>query len=369
LKELDILRGVAVLLVLACHCRASEFLLRSGWVGVDLFFVLSGFLVSGLLFVEYQRAGRIRIGRFFARRGLKIYPAFYFFIGLTLLFNALHSKSPEISNLMRELAFIQNYGPGIWPHTWSLAVEEHFYLLVGLGLFISTRLLRRPFRFLPIALLAVCAMALVLRLIAATIIPVWDITTQGEPTHMRLDSLAFGVLVSYAYHFCRDELERLIVRYQVPLFLLALLCIFTVMARLQQDWFVHTIGYTLLYIGFGSLLLWALFVKLRYPGWLARVGTVVSTVGFYSYSIYLWHLAARYWLLPGLYRFTGVRENSAADLGVYILVACGTGILMARLVEVPSLKFRDKLFPSTRSVEKTSHPIDSLFTEVEITRA
>src|SRR5215469_2047732 len=116
LKELDILRGVAVLLVLACHCRASEFLLRSGWV--DLFFVLSGFLVSGLLFVEHQRTGRIRIWRFFARRGFKIYPAFYFFIGLTLLFNALHSKPPEISSLIRELVFIQNYGPAIWPHTW-----------------------------------------------------------------------------------------------------------------------------------------------------------------------------------------------------------------------------------------------------------
>jgi len=146
-----------------------------------------------------------------------------------------------------------------------------------------------------------------------------------------------------------------------------LLCIFTVMARLQQDWFVHTIGYTLLYVGFGSLLLWALFVKLRYPGWLAWVGTVVSTVGFYSYSIYLWHLAARYWLLPGLYRFTGVRENSAADLGVYILMACGTGILMARLVEVPSLRLRDRLFPGTGSMEKACHRTDPLVTEVEIT--
>jgi len=176
LKELDILRGVAVLLVLACHCRASEFLLRSGWV--DLFFVLSGFLVSGLLFVEHQRTGRIRIWRFFARRGFKIYPAFYFFVAVTLLFDALHSKPPEISSLIRELVFIQNYGPAIWPHTWSLAVEEHFYLLVGLGLFTASCLLRTPFRFLPIALLAVCAMALVLRLVTATVIPVWDITTR-----------------------------------------------------------------------------------------------------------------------------------------------------------------------------------------------
>jgi len=73
--------------------------------------------------------------------------------------------------------------------------------------------------------------------------------------------------------------------------------------------------------------------------------------------------------LPGLYRVTGVGENSAADLVVYILVACGTGILMARLVEVPSLRLRDRLFPSTRSMERTCYSIDSLVTEVEIKRA
>ena len=55
-----------------------------GWVGVDLFFVLSGFLVSGLLFQEYQRHGKIRVGRFLIRRGFKIYPSFYVFIAAVI---------------------------------------------------------------------------------------------------------------------------------------------------------------------------------------------------------------------------------------------------------------------------------------------
>ncbi|MBX6315440.1 MAG: acyltransferase, partial [Isosphaeraceae bacterium] len=89
---LDILRAVAILLVLGHHApfspsdrpillRAPLFaLLYGGWCGVDLFFVLSGFLVSGLLFTEFKAHGRISPGRFLIRRGFKIYPQFYIYI-------------------------------------------------------------------------------------------------------------------------------------------------------------------------------------------------------------------------------------------------------------------------------------------------
>ena len=80
LPELDVLRGIAIALVLVRHLpserpsdwlwfRGVEWLSTGGWVGVDLFFVLSGFLISGLLFVEYRRCGTINVGRFLWRRG------------------------------------------------------------------------------------------------------------------------------------------------------------------------------------------------------------------------------------------------------------------------------------------------------------
>lgn len=86
--QLDVLRGVAVLLVLGRHIQYPPQLpepfqtlvgywSRCGWVGVDLFFVLSGFLVSGLVFEEWKRTGGFAAGRFLIRRGFKIYPAFY----------------------------------------------------------------------------------------------------------------------------------------------------------------------------------------------------------------------------------------------------------------------------------------------------
>ena len=83
--RLDILRCVAVVLVMIHHAGISPFFTRVGWIGVDLFFVLSGFLISGLLFSEYQRRGSIDFKRFFIRRGLKIYPAFYVFLLLTAM--------------------------------------------------------------------------------------------------------------------------------------------------------------------------------------------------------------------------------------------------------------------------------------------
>src|SRR6266511_858077 len=88
-QQLDVLRGVAVVLVLGRHVElpattvapavqaAATFWYQIGWVAIDLFFVLSGFLISGLLFTEYQKHGTVRIGRFLIRRGFKIYPAFY----------------------------------------------------------------------------------------------------------------------------------------------------------------------------------------------------------------------------------------------------------------------------------------------------
>src|SRR6478672_10765344 len=80
-QTLDVLRGIAVLAVIIHHYAGSEdSILHLGAAGVDLFFVLSGFLISSLLFSEIKASGRLDLGHFLIRRGLKIYPAFYFFL-------------------------------------------------------------------------------------------------------------------------------------------------------------------------------------------------------------------------------------------------------------------------------------------------
>ena len=82
-RNLDALRAVAILLVLGRHFEYFRLWSQVGWAGVDLFFVLSGFLISGLLFAEWKQRGSIGIARFYVRRGLKIYPAFYVFLAMT----------------------------------------------------------------------------------------------------------------------------------------------------------------------------------------------------------------------------------------------------------------------------------------------
>src|SRR6187402_2932519 len=124
LRHLDFLRGLAVILVLFRHHAFINNTHNAGWIGVDLFFVLSGYLVSGLLFEEYMRTKHLRVGRFLWRRALKIYPAFWVMLLATLIV-ASFGFTPNISidGLVGELFFIQNYVGNIWMHTWTLAVE------------------------------------------------------------------------------------------------------------------------------------------------------------------------------------------------------------------------------------------------------
>lgn len=161
-RQLDVLRGTAILLVLGRHLPEGTTPIRGfivgilslwyriGWSGVDLFFVLSGFLVSGLLFREYRAEGHVRPGRFYLRRGLRIWPAFYLMIAVSLL---LLWRTTRLSQVLIEVFFVQSYfSKGcLWMHTWTLAVEEHFYLALGaLTYFLAKSKSPDPFRILPL---------------------------------------------------------------------------------------------------------------------------------------------------------------------------------------------------------------------------
>src|SRR5258708_33207166 len=151
---LDLLRLAACLLVIFAHIdvcplqtnaplhQLTAFLQRGGWLGVDLFFVLSGFLVSGLFFKEFQASGSVSPGRFLWRRAFKIYPTFWIFILATTVWHIVWMDELESVHSMAELRhqslwkevlselwFLQNYARHrLWVHNWTLAIEEPFYL-------------------------------------------------------------------------------------------------------------------------------------------------------------------------------------------------------------------------------------------------
>lgn len=212
---LDCLRGVAVILVLFRHYHFSKFLTEIGWIGVDLFFVLSGFLVSGLLFKEYKKTSAIKPLHFLARRGFKIYPLFYTFLVITILaFLALELIGREsdlnIHRMLFEVLFVQNYFGGVWNHTWSLAVEEHFYILLSLVLYLLARSARLSNKnFMVIGLIGVICFVITIRFFT------WHFNVTHSfgahfPTHLRLDSLLFGVLISYFFHYSHQSFKSIL---------------------------------------------------------------------------------------------------------------------------------------------------------------
>ena len=131
--------------------QAIDLWARIGWLGVDLFFVLSGFLISNLLFSEYRKTERISLRTFYLRRALKLYPGFYLLLFSTVVFCAIAGRRITLRGTLGEFFFVQNYLGGLWGHTWSLAVEEHFYLILPvLLIFLAARSpAGRPFERLP----------------------------------------------------------------------------------------------------------------------------------------------------------------------------------------------------------------------------
>ena len=320
-QSLDVLRAAAVLLVIARHYPYIS-IMRIGWIGVDLFFALSGFLISGLLFTDLKLFGRIRLLRFYARRGMKIYPSFYFFLLTTaLLFPRL------FPSIRVEAVFLQNYvkldafADTVWGHLWSLAVEEHFYLILPLLLIALSRW--RRLHFIPYISIALVIVCLILRIPYCA----QQRSDQVFETHLRADALFAGVMLGYFYYRHPDELIRCSRWYLLPL---AFACLIPVLL-FSHNPVVMALSLTTNLIGFSFLLLWALPRRLRYCDTMAEIGR-------YSYSIYLWQmiLALLWHLRPmTLFGFFG-----------YLASSLIVGILAGVVVEEPILLIRDKLIPA-----------------------
>jgi peptidoglycan/LPS O-acetylase OafA/YrhL len=317
--------------------------IAGGWVGVDLFFVISGFLVAGLLFRELRDTGCVAPVHFLIRRGFKIYPAFYFMLVVSLLL--ARGTHPPGARILSELFFIQNYIGGLWNHTWSLAVEEHFYLLLALLFAPLTAARARVYvslRSVLVSYLLIATVCLVLRLHLAISQP-YDHSTHLFPTHLRIDSLFFGVLLSYLNCFHDSALRRFVGRVRIPLVLvsIALLSI-PVLLPLGRNAFLSTYGLTLIAWGSGGLLLLAHYADIG-DGWIVRG---LARVGADSYSIYLWHMPVLLWLVPLTVGTAGLGVSYTWMMIVYVLAALVGGMWHARLIEWPMLRARDRYFPS-----------------------
>jgi peptidoglycan/LPS O-acetylase OafA/YrhL len=357
--SLDVLRGVAVLLVLARHVPVEpsaglmRVLFEWGWTGVDLFFVLSGYLISNLLYGELDHTGTLKVGRFWLRRGLKIWPSYVACFGLMVVIAAAVSLSAgdadgarkRLLSALPNLLFVQNYTGYQWPHSWSLAIEEHFYL--ALPLLLLSLVGRRVMRRLPAIVLCVCAAVLALRV--SMYFAGW-VRWQSfyYPTHLRMDALAWGVLLGYLHRYRAGPFDSFARRWPALLAVSLPLLATPVLFPLETSPFAVTVGFTLIYLAYGCLVM----VSAAHPesGRTFPPARVAAWLGVYSYTIYLVHSALS---LAPIFGPDSEASNVWAVRCIFWASSIVGGVILSHTIERPFLRLRQRLYPSAAARDAT----------------
>lgn len=333
---LDGLRAIAILLVILFH--TNEFLPNlpapikvffwSGWNGVSLFFVLSGFLIGNLIFSEVQKTGGLNLGRFWLRRMFRTWPLYF------ILFTFLYYKSPVKPPLIPYLTFTQNiftdsifFGP-----TWSLAIEEQFYFFFPLLILLVLKL--RKFQLMPFISLAGIALAYLYR----------GIYGGGIHSFANVDCLWFGILISYL-HPQKTRGVELLTRNSNIVFFLSLACIYLPYFFLPQNAVRDSVYLGTSSIGFALILLCCLSENF----FLSRVlsSKILAWIGMVSYSIYLFQHRSIWrsvWIADYLKLQDGPLRNCLI-LSLAIGLSVLYGSILYYIIEKPFLLIRDRYFP------------------------
>jgi peptidoglycan/LPS O-acetylase OafA/YrhL len=275
---LDGARGLAIVLVLAGHALPVGF--AAGWVGVTLFFVLSGFLITSLLLEERAITGTVRLRQFFERRVRRLLPAFVVVSAVVLLSMVVIGQAEQgIFIGLVAASYISNWviGGGTWlgpmSHTWSLAIEEQFYLVWPITMLVALRYLRA--KQLAVLLVGLAAVIQIGRVVG------WATGVQPErlafATEFQADGLLLGCALAIVMHL-RPFRVPLVAR---PLALVGLLVVAFIVPDVLRG-FGNTVVVLL------STLLVAALVAPSGRDVVFQNRALVS-LGLISYGLYLWH--------------------------------------------------------------------------------
>jgi peptidoglycan/LPS O-acetylase OafA/YrhL len=326
--QLDGVRGMALLMVFSYHALHVHLF----WAGVDLFFVLSGYLITGILIrmkEEHGSAGAV-LKSFYSRRALRILPALVVFLLVASLVYHKHWLQTlgeyAFFNANFTIAFHERIIPAFNP-LWSLAVEEQFYLMWPLIVLLSSlKTLKR-------VSLGIIVIDPILRALLTPYLPHLAIYYL---TPFRVDTLACGAAIAIFEHEDRTCFEsrhrQAAICVVAAATLFCALSIFPAFRRNADTIFFNTLGYTLVVLIFGGLIFYALGTR-RGAGYSLLTLRPLRYMGLISYTFYLYH--------HGVLNLVGSRFHST--IGAAFLAFAITGAIAAvswPYFESPFLRLR-----------------------------
>ena len=341
IPSLDGLRGVSFLIVFISHAGLDKIV--PGRLGVNVFFLLSGYLITTLMIRERDKTGWISLKLFYLRRSLRIFPPMYSILAATLLYLALvhHLAGITFAGACSQAFYYQNYysydghglirGLGV---LWSLAVEEHFYLFFPLLMLLFVTRLKMSYRQIAVALLCLCGAILIWRTFVVLSFAN-GLERARDATDCRADSILFGCALaswerssSLTQIFTRKRLERIFLPASLALLLFTL--------AFRNPIFRETVRYTIQAIALAPILYYVVHV----PGsWLGRLlnTRVLTLLGTLSYALYLLHET----VLLEVNRVMSSRWLAGMlSLAVAILLAYLVHILIEKPTDALRRKFR-----------------------------
>jgi peptidoglycan/LPS O-acetylase OafA/YrhL len=345
--DLDFVRGIAILLAMGWHFNGRNTgivvidLIQLpgrffGWAGVDIFFVLSGFLVGGLIFREYDSSKSFDAKRFLVRRAFKIWPILYLYIAILVISGRYEWKQIDPQTVFH----VQNFFVTPLNHLWSLAVEEHFYVAFA-ALFAWLNRVRLQPSLLQKIIVFIIIVVPGLRLLG--ILCGLEPRTLQWQTEFRIDALACGVLIAHTQVFYNDKFRMIIEQKVAAGCILIISAAFILLVRSNIN-IIATIGYTASYLAGASLLV--LVYGMNFVGKYGRFARAVAWIGMYSYPMYVFQFSMlrveqAIWMRFKLGPIPALVELVMSYVGAIIIA-----LILAKLVEKPILWLRDKIFPA-----------------------
>ncbi|HWV68783.1 acyltransferase, partial [Chitinophaga sp.] len=367
LSGLDHLRSLAILMVLFYHYRMFQHphwldeIMSFGWTGVDLFFVLSGYLISYPLFINMAAGKSISLPEFFIKRFFRIIPAYLVVLAIYFLFPSFHERE-ALPPLWKFLTFTQNFGfdiknLGTFSHVWSLCVEEHFYLLFPLVL--AALLKFNVWRKAGILLAVLFIFGIGIRLYCwyAFIAPHlgednFFITWYKHmyyPTYTRLDGLLAGVSIAALFAF-KPAVKARVTQHGNAILLLSLAVLAGAwfLCEDQETFSASVFGYPLVAAGYGLAVVAAVSPSCILYRYNSRVTALIAKL---SFALYLSHKGVIHLAQPLLAK-TGLAPKGTPMFMACLLVAGLGAFTLNKAVEAPFLRLRQRVLEQRK---KTAH--------------